>query len=113
MARFPTLEDRQPVSVGGGYSPVWSLDGRELFYQAQNRLMVVPIATDPTLTLGTLEMLFEWPYISLLARSYDLAPDGRFLMVRPGDVTVSDSEARAQVVLVQNWHQELLELPIP
>ena len=98
VAQFPTLEGRQAVSVGGGWSPVWSRDGRELFYQAQGRLMVVPITTEPTFTLGTPEILFEGPYVSSLARSYDLAPDGRFLMVRRGDIETSDTDALTHVV---------------
>ena len=32
VQRFPELEDRQPISVVGGFSPRWSADGRELFY---------------------------------------------------------------------------------
>ena len=110
VAQFPTLEGRQAVSVGGGWSPVWSRDGRELFYQAQGRLMVVPITTEPTFTLGTPEILFEGPYVSSLARSYDLAPDGRFLMVRRGDIETSDTDALTHVVLVQNWFEELNQL---
>ena len=114
VAPLPTLEGRQAVSVGGGWSPVWSRDGLELFYQAAGRLMVVPITTEPNLTLGTPEILFEGPYLSLFARTYDLAPDGRFLMVRPGAIETSDTDALTHVVLVQNWFEELKRLvPVP
>ena len=33
--RFPELGNRQPVSQNGGIMPVWSPDGRELFYLVQ------------------------------------------------------------------------------
>ena len=41
------------------------------------------------ITAGRPETLFEGPYLDDLARNYDLAPDGRFLMIRmafPGRV---------------------------
>ena len=45
---------------------------------------------------------------------YQAAPDGRFLMLRSGDATLTDNQNLTQVVLVQNWHQELLErVPVP
>ena len=32
LQRFPELGAKVQVSTDGGYSPVWSRDGRELFY---------------------------------------------------------------------------------
>ena len=46
------------------------------------------------------------------ARNYDVAPDGRFLMVKAGDET--GEAPPAQITVVLNWHEELLErVPIP
>ena len=111
VARFPTLERRQPVSVGGGWSPMWSGDGRRLFYRNEGRMMVVTVAMGATLTLGTPEVLFEGPYVSGLERAYDLGPDGRFLMMKP---VRSEGEAVPQINVVLNWDKELLErVPVP
>ena len=69
VARFPTLEDRQPVSSEGGWAPTFSPDGRELFYRTNRGLiltagglMKVPIVADAALTMGMPEMVFEGPY---------------------------------------------------
>ena len=112
VARFPTLEDRQPVSVEGGWSPLWSHDGRELFYQAggpqePGRMMAVSVTTGPTLTLGTPVLVFEGPYDNGFARAYDLGPDGRFLMLKP--LEREGDRRPPQITVVINWHQELLE----
>ena len=54
MERFPDLGNKRQISTGGGQSPMWSTDGRELFYRnLDGSMMVVPIATEPALTLGT------------------------------------------------------------
>ena len=117
VARFPMLEGRQPVSLGGGWAPAFSPDGGELFYRTVDRLMMVPITTEPAFTLGTPEMVFEGPYRGLPGQSryYDLAADGqRFVMQRRGDAPTTDNETLTQVVLVQNWFQELTErVPVP
>ncbi len=108
VARFPTLEDRQAVSVGEAGVPVWSPDGRELFYLTLDGMMAVPITIGSTLTLGTPETVFEETYGSRpdQTRWHDLEPAGqRFLMIPE---QVGDHES--QVVLVQNWLEELKRL---
>jgi hypothetical protein len=52
--------------------------------------------------------LFEGGFITssiITPRTYDAAPDGRFLMIQSADETV-----RPQFVLVQNWFDELKRL---
>ena len=50
VERFPDLGNKEQISTGGGQDPVWSFDGRELFYRDLSgaRMMVVPIDTEPT-----------------------------------------------------------------
>ena len=113
VERFPELGNREPISTGGGRAPVWSPDGSELFYRTLDgdRMMVVPVDTEPMLTLGTATVVFEETYFQRGSRRYDLAPDGRFLMIKESG---GATEALPQIVVVQNWHQELLErVPIP
>ena len=92
----------------GGTQPVWSPDGKELFYRSGNQMMVVPIKTQPTLDAGKPRVLFEGPYrssaISLNYQYYDIDPDGqRFLMIK------EDREA-GQINVVLNWFEELKRL---
>ena len=119
VERFPALGDRQPISTGGGIHPTWSSDGSELFYLrlasdgGPSAMMVVSVATEPTFTLGTPEVLFESAYYNPRGRQYDVAPDGRFLMIKRGGTT-DDTPAQSEIVVVQNWPDELQRLvPTP
>ena len=101
---FPDPGRRRKISLDGGHSPVWSRDGRELFYLVGNGVVAAALSTTGRVEVLTRTLLFEgpfetWPYHAL----YDAAPDGRdFVMVRRGEV-VEDG----QLVTVLNWSTEL------
>ena len=112
---FPHVEDDlMPISNSGGIEPLWSRDGRELFYMQPGsppQLISVSIETpdDGTLAVSGREAIMDWPY-SLVGegRSYDVSPNGeRFLAVKR--VTGDGDSARPEIIVVLNWHQELLE----
>ena len=82
------------VSPDGGTNPLWSRDGRELFYQNKMKMMAVKIATQPGLSIGVAEELFRTDinpaYRRVFDREYDVTPDGkRFVMLAPVAPTVS------------------------
>ena len=109
VQRFPGLGDKEAISTDGGGQPLWSPDGKELFYRNGDEMMVVPVETDPTFSAGAPEVLFEQQYyLDRARRTYDLAPDGRFLMVK--EATDDDAADAPQLILVQNWHEELKRL---
>ena len=111
VQRFPTLGGLQKISIDGGNQPLWSPDGRELFYRSLDgtRLMVVTIETGPAITAGDPELVFEGQYFSNRRRNYDIAPDGqRFLMIKEG------GDNTEQFIVVQNWFEEIKRLvPTP
>jgi len=97
----------------GGAQPVWSPDGKELFYRSGNRMMLVSIQTsEQALIRGKPEVLFEGSYVSTHAGStgmqyYDVSPDGqRFLMMKEGDL----AQQQGQINVVLNWFEELKRL---
>ncbi len=100
---FPDPGRRIPVSLGGGTEPVWSRDGRELFYRNGSELVAVDVETTPNFSVRGRQVLFEgpyalWPYHS----NYDVHPDGqRFVMIKPYEKNSS------QLVVVLNWFEEL------
>jgi hypothetical protein len=71
------------ISRDGGVAARWSRDGRELFFlDATGRLNAVPVTTTGAFTRGTPQVLFPAAGYVLGSVAYDVAPDGRFLMVR-------------------------------
>jgi len=94
------------VSRGGGLEPRWSRDGRELYYRSHGLMMSVPVTQGPRLEFGNPRPLFSTaPYRTARNRpEYDVAPDGRFLMIRE----LSNSDA-VGVMYVENWLAELKE----
>jgi hypothetical protein len=100
----------QRVSPSGGRDPVWSRSGDELYYRDGSVLLAVSVSQDPpSLTLGTPQRLFEldgWPEVEQ-GHSYDVAPDGRFLVV------MEDPEAsgrRGRLTAVVGWGDEVQRL---
>ena len=83
---FPKPVGKISVSTNGGNLPVWSRDGKELYYvSADQKLTAVEIkASGNTVQLGTVSVLFPvrmTGYNSGFA--YDVAKDGRFLIPTP------------------------------
>ena len=93
---FPATGAHWQVSFEGGSRPIWSRTGRQLFFREGDRMMAVDVAPGATFAVGPPRRVFEGRY----AASYDVANDGRFLMIRsPG--------RPAQLRLVLNWFEEL------
>ncbi len=107
---FPDLGGKWQVSTDGGTEPMWSRDGRELFYRNGDKMMAVAISTEPELAPGKPTLLFEGRYLSGVsagnpATNYDVAPDGRFVMIR-----TAEGSGLTQINVVLNWLEELKRL---
>ena len=118
MRPFPDVNaGRWQVSSGGGGWPLWSPDGRELFYAGPEGMMVVPIETEPTFTQGTVDLLFDLgSYLKppdLPYRRVAISPEGdRFLLLNAGGG--SDETAQTTSIhVVLNWFEELNGSPCP
>ena len=87
---------------------MWARNGRELFYRNGEAVLAVSILTDPSFTAGNPEVLFENYYVfEQGGPNYDVSPDGeRFLMIKP----VESAPATPQIIVVQNWFEELNRL---
>ena len=105
------------VSAEGGNYPAWSRDGRELFYRTlagtDPPLMGVTVETEPTFSASVPQTVIEAGYVfaSRQGRNWDISADGqRFLMLKESGATDDASAQRAQIILVQNWFEELNRL---
>ncbi len=107
---FPNIDDgKWQVSASGGFTPVWSPDGRELFFD-DGGLRMARVETEPAFNHATPELLFA---VNEFEGVLNIAPDGeRFLMLRSlGGQLIEGTES---LIFVQNWFEELLErVPIP
>ena len=93
---------RVAVSVGGGREPVWSRDGKRLFYRSGSKMMSANVALSPELSITARQILFDAPFTTdPYHPNFDVAPDGKsFVMIRP-------MYEDRQMVMVVNWAEEL------
>jgi serine/threonine-protein kinase len=109
---FPNVKDgRWQVSTNGGSAPLWSRDGKELFFEDANvNLLAVPVRTSPTFVPGTPSKIADATAGlagSVVIPYYDQMPDGRrFLAVRLGAATQGGSATLP--IVADNWTTELL-----
>jgi serine/threonine-protein kinase len=112
---FPAVNSgRWQVSTTGGTQPLWSHNGRELFYFAPNgALMRVSVVAGPAWTASAPTKVLEGPYVVSTAgnsfRNYDITADGqRFLLIK-----ASAGNARnppPQIVVIEHFDEELKRL---
>jgi Tol biopolymer transport system component len=88
------------ISPRGGVEPMWSRNSRELYYLEGSKLMSVAIEPGNEFNFKPPTFLFEFRYQrSSQPPSYDVAADGRFLVIKP--VTT----APATITVISNWAQ--------
>ncbi len=115
---FPKTGAKHRVTQQRGLYPLWSPDGKELFYLNTGQVLGIDIVTEPAFAFGNEQVLgmqgFFFPGGGI--RSYDITPDGQhFLMVFPADQADSVTETAAERInIVLNWFEELKErVPVP
>jgi Tol biopolymer transport system component len=105
------------ISSEGGDDPIWSRNGRELFYRNGDKMTVVSVATQPTFRASKPQPLWEGHYSHGMSSScgppgttsanYDVTGDGqRFLMVKDLD----QDAISTRIVVVLNFAEELKRL---
>lgn len=91
------------VSTEGGEEPLWSKDGRELFFRNGPKWMAAKVTTEPQFRADTPHRLFEGPYLNVPGVSYDVTADGRFLMLEEN----YKQPPTAQLQAIFNWSEEV------
>jgi Tol biopolymer transport system component len=107
VMEYPGPGGKWLVSRNGGKDPIWSADGRRLYFRTGDTLMTVPISAAPSFSVGNAEVLIEEDYEGLLGTldrpDYDVAQDGRVLLLTIPGNSVKLPQAR----LVQNFFRDL------
>jgi serine/threonine-protein kinase len=91
------------VSLDGGTEPVWAAAGRELFFRAGPKMMVVDLSFNgAAVRIGRPRMVFEGDYLVWGTGNYDVTADGKqFVMVRAANPNTRALSVRT------NWTTEL------
>ena len=98
---FPGPGPRVRISPDGGQEPVWSRDGRKIFYRSGQRLMSADVSTGATLTVTGRRMVMTMAGpTATVGANYDLSPDGRRVLVP------KPSGGNGKLVVVANWLTE-------
>jgi serine/threonine-protein kinase len=95
---FPGPGGRLQVSAGGGSEPVWSRDGRRLYYRGDGHLMVATLASTGTLAVAARDTVLTDVYQYALNphANYDVAADGRhFIFLQ--------AVGQSSVIVATNW----------
>ena len=95
---FPGPGGRIQVSTGGGTEPVWSRDGRRLFYRGERTLMAAVIRPGPAFTVESRDTVLTdtYVYASNPHANYDVMPDGKhFIFLEPDNA--------GELIVVANW----------
>jgi Tol biopolymer transport system component len=93
---FPGGGERRQVSQGGGFSPRFSRDGREIFYLRGDRMMMAAPLDARTGTATAPRALFRAATRVTYTAAYDVAPDGRFVLLL-------DQDNPPPLLIIRDW----------
>jgi serine/threonine-protein kinase len=99
---FPGPGPKVQVSTNGGAEPVWSRDGKRLFYRTGRRVVAATLTTAPQLSVASRSELFDDVFLPATSphANYDVSPDGSRLLFLAG---VDDQ----RLIVIYNWAAEL------
>jgi serine/threonine protein kinase/Tol biopolymer transport system component len=102
VVSFPQSGGKWQISTEGGQDPVWSRDGRELYYYSPDgKIMSVDIKAGPQFRFGVPKALFE-VRIATSYTSFEVSKDGRFLLP-----ALVEQETSKPMTVVLNWPEML------
>ena len=112
VTSYPGGRDEKQISLDGGVEPRWGPSGKELFFIGENQLMAVETSVKPTFHAAKPRVLFTIDRSVIYSAffppltSYAVMPDGeRFVFIKKPQV-----DSVTQLVLVENWFEELKRL---
>jgi len=100
---FPEAEGRWQVSSGGGTEPLWSRDGRTIYYRRADTLLAAAVQTSPTFAVGQRRTVFVTDFLENPNHAnYDQdGHTGEFVVIARGEGT------ETALVVVLNWFEEV------
>jgi len=105
VTKFPEKGALRQISVDGGTDPLWSPDGKRIYYRYEDQFLAVDVSTEAGFKAGKPELLFSGKFRKhILGWYYDIHPDGdKFVMVKGGEIDTTQN----QINIIQNFTQEI------
>ena len=92
----PKGGNRVRVTTAGGTEPRWSRDGRGLFFRRGSEIHAVTMSRQSSsVAVDGIDRLFD---AGAAVRSYDVSPDGRFLLNLPAQM-----QTQSSITIVHHW----------
>jgi serine/threonine protein kinase/Tol biopolymer transport system component len=110
---FPPTGAKYQITTTGGISPIWSPDGKQIFYIASSgdtrQLSSVDVHTQPSFGFANSTKL---PIDKIaprggVVRPYDITPDGKQFLIVYRDSNAPEQPAQTQIRITLNWFEEL------
>jgi serine/threonine-protein kinase len=99
---YPGTGGRIPISLQGGSEPVWSRNGKELFYRSGDSLMAATVEPGATFAVAARRLLFRGTFMSGgRFREYDVTPDGTHF------IFISGGNGRSTLIGLQNVFENI------
>jgi serine/threonine-protein kinase len=107
---FPDKGTKVQVSNAGGTMPIWSRNGRELFYRTEDqRIMVANYTARGELFLADKPRVWFGKQLANLGLTlnFDLAPDGKHFLMLVSAESPEPRETQSHVTLALNFFDEV------
>jgi len=101
---FKGSGNKLQISIHGGSRPLWSPDGKSLYYFQEKRLMEVPVNTGTQFSAGKPKELFSGDFWQIAGHYFTTIPNSKnFLMIKQKGI----KKSRDRVNVIINWKEEL------
>jgi len=110
VTSFPQGSGKSQISTGGGSLPVWSRNGRELFYRDSGNIMCVEVTTQPIFSASAPHVVVSATAIATFSSgpdNFDVSADSRRFLIHQQS---SEAGQTVQIQYVLNWSRELQRL---
>ena len=90
---------RWRISTDGGEEPIWDRSGHRLFFRNGDKWMRVELSTGPAFKASEPVQILAGPYVNIPGYSYDVAADGRFLLLK----SEYQDKRTSALEVIENW----------
>ena len=111
---YPPTGSKSQITSKSARTPLWSKDGKELYYiepeNANGRIVIADVTTTPSFSVGkSVTIAVPGAEFTGEGRQYDVTPDGKqfVVLLSSADGKGPAKPAPSQINIVLNWIEEL------